>query len=180
MLRHPRNLSNFIDTDIGVGDIILHCGANIHHIAHQHHGADMPRQISDPRHRLQFLFRRNVEIVQQLAAHRHPKSRRVHLPLRQLQIPGPHILVGEKFQFFEAHHLRKHMHIAIIETVAIMRRIIEHIQHSDLGISNGVGVIIGIGPAHKRLAILEIKFFHNVLLPFQNINGFGMQRLESR
>ena len=59
-----------------------------------------------------------------------------------------------------------------------MPRLVEDVEHLDLGVGDGVGVVVGVGAGQKGLAVLVVQLLDHVLLPFQDVDGLGVQRFQ--
>ena len=102
----------------------------------------------------------------------------VHFVLGEAQIARSHVLHGVKFYFFKAHNLGRHMNFSMGKDACVHFVLLEYIQDLDLGVVDGIRIIIDICLFHIGFSLFVVQIFHKILLSFTHVNGFGMEGCE--
>jgi len=57
---------------------------------------------------------------------------------------------------------------------------VEEVEDGDLGVVDGVGVVVDVGLLDVGLALLEVELLDEVLLALDDVDGLGMQGRQGR
>ncbi len=107
-----------------------------------------------------------------------PEGGGVHLLLGHREVARADVLVRVELDLLEADDLPVHAHVAVGRARARERRGIELLEHLDLRVVDGVGVVIALDAAHVSLAPFVVELLHLVLPRLVQVDGLLVQRGE--
>ena len=104
----------------------------------------------------------------------------MHLVLRQAQVAGADVLHGVELDLFEADDLGRDMDLAVAAVEAVEVFLVEDVEDLDLGVVDGVGVIIDVGLLDVGFALVVIQLLDEILLALADVDRLGVERRQGR
>src|SRR5258708_18989869 len=103
----------------------------------------------------------------------------MHLVLRQFELSGTDVLVGEELDLLEPDDLRPYQNIAIRTTCRSENALLfGDFKDSHLRVEDGVREIIHVHPLHICFSLIEIYALDVVLLSLMDVDPLRMNRRE--
>ena len=147
---------------------------NVMGVRHKVQGGQMLKRISQRRQAVDNFRRCKVEFVQVVAWNRKPVARRVHVFFRQIDIAITEVFRCIKFDFFVAHHLAHHLHLAVLHNSSGLPMVFKRVDYSHIGVGHGIGVVVGIYFVNVGFLAFQVELVHVILLRGQHVDGLIM------
>ena len=143
-------------------------------VAHQQQRRHVLHREAQAHHAVALLVLRPGQRLHDRPRHAQPVAGRVHLLLRQVEFARADVLVRVELDLLEADDARRDVHVTVGGHGSLAAG--RHVEHRDLRVRDGVGVVVAVDGAHVGLAALEVERLHLEEPPFHDVDRLRMQR----
>ena len=146
--------------------------AHVAHVAHQQQRSHVLHGKAEAHDAVALVVLRPRQRLHGGARHRQPIGGRVHLLLGQVEFARPDVFVGVELDLLEAHHPRRHVHVAVRAHLALA---LGDVEHGDLRVRDRGRVVVAVHVANERLAVVVVERFHLVEPALHDVDRLGVQ-----